>query len=162
MLQSVFNRLRMNLWVIRSGRENPSQARRPLPSREMAQKELPSTPLIEAFPLVNQHFPTPTRCQSPGRYPGSPQAHRVSPTGLNSLSTGPVDNKLFRGPPTAYGFRVDLARRREKCTCQCMSLVFRTRIRLAPRRGVRGARGPSSGSVRSKGECCRGDAALQR
>ena len=104
MLQSVFNRLRMNLWVIRSGRENPSNARRSLPSREMAQKELPSTPPIEVFPLVNQQLSTPTRYQSPGRYPGSAQAHRVSPTGLNSLSTAPVDNKLFRLPLAAYGF----------------------------------------------------------
>ena len=94
----------MNLWVIRSGRENPSKARRSLPSREMAQKELPSTPPIEVFPLVNQQLLTPRRYQSPGRYPGSAQAHRVSPTGLNSLSTAPVDNKLFRLPLAAYGF----------------------------------------------------------
>src|SRR5215211_3725400 len=104
MLQSVFNRLRMNLWVIRSGWENPRQASSPLPTREMARKELPSTPPIEVFPLVKRQLRTTAGGGSPGRYPGSAQVHRVSPTGLNSLSTGPVDNKLFRSPPAAYGF----------------------------------------------------------
>jgi hypothetical protein len=56
----------------------------------------------------------------------------VSPTARNLLSTGPVDNGLFRSAQAAYGSRIDLSQRQR--TCQSMSLVFRTRIRLVLRR----------------------------
>jgi 4-hydroxybenzoate polyprenyltransferase len=45
--------LRMNLWVIRSDRENPGTVSRPHPSGEMTRKEVPSTAHIGAFPLVS-------------------------------------------------------------------------------------------------------------
>ncbi len=101
----------MNLWVIRSGQENHLTVRQTHPRCEIAEKELPSTPRIEAFSLVSSILLAVDRRWSPGRYPGSAQAHRVSPTAQNLLSTAPVDNGLFTPPQAAYGFRVDLSRR---------------------------------------------------
>jgi hypothetical protein len=151
-LRAVFNRLRMNLWVIRSGRENHPTVGRPHPRCEIAEKELPSTPRIEAFPLTRPLLTTAGLIRSPGRYPGSAQAHRVSPTAQDSLSTAPVDNRLFRSAPAAYGFpRLTCPASRER-TCQCMSLVFRTRIRLGLGQVCpTGSGAVSSGFVRSKG-----------
>jgi hypothetical protein len=100
----VFNSLRMNLWVIRSRRENPSADTGRHPSREMGPKELSSTLSQASFPLVNCRLTALSSAQSPARYPGSTQGHRVSPTAHDLLSTGPVDNVLFRPPLAAYGF----------------------------------------------------------
>ena len=130
----VFNSLRMNLWVIRCAGENHPSPGRPHPSREMVQKELPSTPPTSAFPLVILQLRIAVGCESPGRYPRSAQANRVSPTGPNLLSTGPVDNALFRPVSAAYGSRIDLSQHPRARTCQCLSLAFRTRIRLVLRR----------------------------
>ncbi len=99
----VFNSLRMNLWVIRSRRENHCCAVGGLPSREMGPKELPSTLSRGVSPLVRGQLAALGHGQSPGRYPGSAQARRVSPTAPDLLSTGPVDNLLFRGAQAAYG-----------------------------------------------------------
>ena len=88
----VFNNLRMNLWVIRSGRENHGSVARHHPSREIAPKELSSTRSGRVFPLVRARLQAVSQRQSPGRHPGSAQAHRVSPTAHDLLSTGPVDN----------------------------------------------------------------------
>ena len=88
----VFNNLRMNLWVIRSGRENHGSVAGHHPSREIAPKELSSTRSGGVFPLVRARLQAVSQRQSPGRYPGSAQAHRVSPTAHDLLSTGPVDN----------------------------------------------------------------------
>ena len=130
----------MNLWVIRSARENPGTVGRLHPSREMGRKELPSTPHIKAFPLVSDQLPTLTGCWSPGRYPGSAQAHRVSPTGQNLLSTAPVDNRLFRRVPAAYGFRVDcLDITRMYVSVQVTTLP--NTYSIGAEVGVRGARG---------------------
>jgi hypothetical protein len=50
--QGVFNSLRMNLWVIRSGWENPCRVNARHPSCEIAPEELSSTLSRAAFPLV--------------------------------------------------------------------------------------------------------------
>jgi hypothetical protein len=92
----VFNSLRMNLWVIRSRRENPSKHPGRHPSREMGLEELSSTLSPGVFPLVKRRLTTSGSAQSPGRHPGSTQEHSVSPTAHDLLSTGPVDNVLFR------------------------------------------------------------------
>jgi hypothetical protein len=99
----VFNSLRMNLWVIRSRRENHCCVVRGLPSREIGPKELSSTLSREALSLVRGQLAASGHWQSPGRYPGSAQARRVSPTAHDLLSTDPVDNLLFRAPQAAYG-----------------------------------------------------------
>jgi hypothetical protein len=99
----VFNSLRMNLWVIRSRRENHCCVVGGLPSREMSPKELSSTLSREVLPLVRGQLAALGHGQSPGRYPGSAQAARVSPTAHDLLSTDPVDNLLFRGARAAYG-----------------------------------------------------------
>jgi len=51
-LCGVFNNLRMNLWVIRSGRENHASLASYHPSREIPPKELSSTRSGRVFPLV--------------------------------------------------------------------------------------------------------------
>ena len=129
----------------------------------MVEKELPSTPRIGASPLVKAQLPIRERCESPGRYPGSAQAHRVSPTERNLLSTGPVDNGLFRSAQAAYGF--------PQLTCRSVTRAYvSVHVTSVPNTYSIGAEAgcpagsgaASSGCVRSKGECCRGDAALQR
>jgi hypothetical protein len=94
----VFNSLRMNLWVIRSRRENHCCVVGGLPSREMGPKELSSTLSRAVLPLVRGQLAASGHWQSPGGYPGSAQVCRVSPTAHDLLSTDPVDNLLFRGP----------------------------------------------------------------
>ena len=54
----------------------------------------------------------------------------MSPTARNLLSTAAVDNRLFRPAPAAYGFPQLTCPGVKQRTCQCISLVFRTRIRL--------------------------------
>jgi hypothetical protein len=95
----------------------------------MEPEELSSTPSKGVFNLVNTTLRDLIQCWSPGRYPGSTQVQRVSPTAHNLLSTGHVDNTLFRLRWAAYGFRVACP---VSCTrtCQSVPLLFRTRIRL--------------------------------
>jgi hypothetical protein len=101
----------MNLWVIRSVQENHHWAVGRLPSREIGPKELSSTLPKASFQLVRRQLVASSPAWSPGRYPGSAQANRVSPTAHNLLSTSPVDNVLFRWSFTAYGSGIDPSRR---------------------------------------------------
>src|SRR5688572_32934562 len=141
MLRSVFNRLRMKLWVIRSGRENASRARRPLPRCETAQKRTsihapkrgisPSQTAIvnpDALPVPR---PVPKVCTGAPRVPHRAEFVIHRPCGQQAVQVAAGSVRF------AALTWLDAA----ECTCQCMSLVRSEERRVGKECRSRGGAG---------------------
>ena len=95
-----------DVWVVRA--LDASQARcqaRPRDSRDRVKEDRTTfrPPVGDGISPGQRGFETPSSGPSPGLSPASAQLLRVSPTGVPTLSTPPVDEWLSEGLDGAYG-----------------------------------------------------------
>ncbi len=137
----VFNSLRMNLWVIRSRRENHCCAVGGLPSREMGPKELPSTLSRGVLPLVRGQLAALGHGQSPGRYPGSAQAAPRVPHSARFVVHRPCGQPAVQGGAGGVRLRALTCRGAIRAYVSEHVTNVPNTYSIGAEAGVRGARG---------------------